>query len=313
MLDGGAGDDAIYGRSGNDSLKGGAGNDYIEGGTGNDTINPGTGNDTMRGDAGNDTYLFDRGFGQDTINNYDTTANRFDKIVFTDIASTEVSIKRDNGNHLVLNVINPQTGANTNDRVTVQWVFDAEGNSGYAIDQIQFSDGISWDKNTIKQKITEGTDITETLIGTNGSDIFTGKKGDDVLIGNLGNDTYQFNRGDGQDIIIDSDNTINNKDTAQLGSAINRDQLWFKQSGNNLEISVIGTGDKMIVQNWYSGTANHLEEIKTTDGQMLIESRVQNLVQAMAAFNPPAMGQTTLSQDYQDALMPTIVANWQNS
>jgi hypothetical protein len=38
---------------------------------------------------------------------------------------------------------------------------------------------------------------------------------------------------------------------------------------------------------------------------------VQNLVQAMASFSPPAMGQTTLPQDYRDSLAPVLAANWQ--
>ena len=43
----------------------------------------------------------------------------------------------------------------------------------------------------------------------------------------------------------------------------------------------------------------------------LLDSQVQNLVSAMASFSPPAMGQTTLPQNYADALNPVIAANWQ--
>jgi hypothetical protein len=34
-------------------------------------------------------------------------------------------------------------------------------------------------------------------------------------------------------------------------------------------------------------------------------------VSAMAAFSPPAAGQTTLPANYQTALAPVIAANWQ--
>jgi hypothetical protein len=37
---------------------------------------------------------------------------------------------------------------------------------------------------------------------------------------------------------------------------------------------------------------------------------VQNLVNAMAAFSPPAVGQTTLPVTYQTVLAPMIAANW---
>jgi hypothetical protein len=42
-----------------------------------------------------------------------------------------------------------------------------------------------------------------------------------------------------------------------------------------------------------------------------LDSQVNNLVNAMAAFSPPAAGQTTLSAAYATALNPVIVANWQ--
>ena len=71
------------------------------------------------------------------------------------------------------------------------------------------------------------------------------------------------------------------------------------------------TSDKFIVQDWYAGSANRVEQFRTADNRLLIENRVENLVQAMAAFAPPASGQSTLPQNYQDALAPVIAANWQ--
>ena len=98
---------------------------------------------------------------------------------------------------------------------------------------------------------------------------------------------------------------------AQFGAGIATDQLWFRQVSNNLEVSVIGTADKFTLNNWYLGNPYHVEQFKTSDGKMLLDSQVQNLVQAMAAFAPPAAGQTTLSAAYQTTLNPVIAANWQ--
>jgi hypothetical protein len=78
-----------------------------------------------------------------------------------------------------------------------------------------------------------------------------------------------------------------------------------------LVASVIGTADKVTVQNWYSGNAYHVEEIRTSDGYVLADTQVANLVNAMAVFAPPAPGQTTLPQNYQDQLAPVLAANWQ--
>ncbi len=75
-LDGGDGDDDLYGGAGNDTLSGGAGVDYLLGGAGDDTLNGGAGNDVLSGGAGNDRlngglgndiYHFNRGDGQDLI------------------------------------------------------------------------------------------------------------------------------------------------------------------------------------------------------------------------------------------------------
>ncbi len=96
-----------------------------------------------------------------------------------------------------------------------------------------------------------------------------------------------------------------------FGSGVAVDQLWFQQVGNSLEIDIIGTGDKITVANWYSGGASHIEQIKTSDGKVLLDSAGQNLVQAMASFSPPAAGQTTLPANYASSLNSVIVANWQ--
>jgi VCBS repeat-containing protein len=60
-IDGGAGNDTIFGQNGNDTITGGAGDDWIDGGSGNDTIRGGTGADFIDGDTGNDTIYGDDG------------------------------------------------------------------------------------------------------------------------------------------------------------------------------------------------------------------------------------------------------------
>src|SRR5215831_18238646 len=67
VLTGGAGNDSITGSAVANVLTGGAGNDSILAGAGNDIIIGGLGNDTMNGGAGNDSFVFEVGFGRDTI------------------------------------------------------------------------------------------------------------------------------------------------------------------------------------------------------------------------------------------------------
>ena len=93
-------------------------------------------------------------------------------------------------------------------------------------------------------------------------------------------------------------------------AGIDHDQLWFRQSGNNLEVKVIGTTDRVVISNWYLGADNQVEEIRSGDGMTLMASEVANLVSAMASMSAPAAGQTTLNATQQAALEAVFVANW---
>ena len=65
IIDGGKGNDSLYGSDGSDTLYGGMNDDYLEGGADNDSLLGETGNDYLAGDAGRD-YL-DGGKGNDTL------------------------------------------------------------------------------------------------------------------------------------------------------------------------------------------------------------------------------------------------------
>lgn len=158
-----------------------------------------------------------------------------------------------------------------------------------------------------------GTAGNEVLYGTTGNDVLDGGVGTDTLVGGLGNDCYVFNRGDGSDTITDTDATVSNMDVLRFGKsgvAINYDQLWFTQTGNTLEVSVIGTSDKVTINNWYDGTSNHVEQIQLKDGHYLLDNQVAQLVEAMAGMMPPPMGQTTLSAVQQQQLESVLASSW---
>ncbi len=75
-LHGGDGLDTLEGGQGNDTLYGGAGNDRIFGGAGDDIIHGGAGNDSLAGDTGSDTFVFEAGFGRDTINGFNAAEDK---------------------------------------------------------------------------------------------------------------------------------------------------------------------------------------------------------------------------------------------
>ncbi|NWK78472.1 calcium-binding protein [Aquitalea sp. LB_tupeE] len=140
-----------------------------------------------------------------------------------------------------------------------------------------------------------GNALDNQIIGNRGDNVLTGGKGNDTLIGQAGNDRYVFDRGDGQDLIIDQDATLGNTDTLQL-NGINQTDLWFSKQGMDLQIQVLGSTDRLTIKDWYipgsSGTDNQIERIQTADGRTLYNSDVAQFVQAMSAFAPPPASQT---------------------
>ncbi|WP_412177289.1 calcium-binding protein [Mesorhizobium sp. ZC-5] len=65
-------------------IRGTAANDTIVGTTWNDTIIGNSGNDSLTGGAGNDVFVFDPGFGKDTITDFTAGVGSVDAIEFAD-------------------------------------------------------------------------------------------------------------------------------------------------------------------------------------------------------------------------------------
>ncbi|MFS2035131.1 calcium-binding protein [Polaromonas sp. CT11-55] len=186
---------------------------------------------------------------------------------------------------------------------------------------------------TVVENAEEGTDTVQshlanytlgahvenlTLLGSgniNGTgnalaNVLVGNAGNNTLAGDRGGDTYQAYRGMGQDRIVENDATPGTIDVLSFSTEISANQLWMRRSGNDLEINIIGTADKATVQDWYLGDAHHVEQISLSDGKVLLDSDLEILVQAMAPYTPPAMGQTDLSAAYAAQLAPVIAASW---
>ena len=321
-FNGGAGNDLIDGQGGNDTLSGGVGDDVLFGGEGNDNLSGGDGADTLDGGAGNDalygglgnnTYLFGKGDGQDLINHFsDSAAGKLNTLQFKEgVLASEIGLRQVYDNQLGGNALEVSI-AGTTDKVVINGFFygNDPATAVNPVQQFKFADGSSWDLTAIMAKLFAGTSAADTITGTPGSNTINGGGGNDVLSGLAGDDTYIFGLGAGADTIADYDTTAGNTDVLAVGNGVATDQLWFRRVGSNLEVSIIGTDDKSTISNWYSGNSYHVEQFKTADGKVLTDTRVQALVEAMAAFSPPAAGQTTLPANYQTALTPVLAANW---
>lgn len=342
------GSDTLRGGAGADSLYGGDQIDYMYGGAGNDFFDGGAGDDKLYGEGGSDTYYFFRGMGRDTITEDDPTPGAVDVImVAPDISPSDIAIIRTQSDLFI------DIGKTAIDGVKLANPFRID--SRYDVEEVRFADGTRWTMAEIVARASGvptagadrlygslgadridgldgkdgiyglgGNDVllggagNDSLQGGDGDDVLDGGPGSDGLQGGAGSDRYLLYRGGGQDEIQESDATPGNVDVIQCLAGITYDQLWFSRKYDDLEISIIGTSDRMVLYNWFypaPGTAayaaSRVEQLRTDDGHVLqIDASAQKLVQAMAAFAPPKAGQTTLPVSYQAALAPVLAANW---
>ena len=309
-LEGGAGNDSLGGGDGNDILNGGAGNDYLNGDNGNDRLDGGIGSDRLSGGAGNDTYLFYRGMGQDTVQEFDSTTGNSDTIkVAADINPGDVIVKRE-GSDVYLAI------KNTTDRMTIYSYTDAN----YQVERVEFVDGTVWSVSDLKRLSVEvatngadtligdeandrldgldgddklsglaGNDVLnggagqDTLDGGMGLDTLDGGAGNDSLYGGSGNDTYLFQRGGGQDLISDRDWTRGNLDVIKLAQGISPVDIKVARVGYNLELTILGTTDKLTVNEWFLSTDSQVEQVQFADGTLWDAATLTTLSKGVAS------------------------------
>ena len=140
-----------------------------------------------------------------------------------------------------------------------------------------------------------------------------GGQGNVVLNGGADNDSYLFNRGDGQDTVQDADATAGNTDRLLYGATINPLDLVLSRQVNDLRIAIHGTTEQVTIQNWYtSPTTNQVEDVQAGNGQHLVNTQVDQLIQAMASFTQQTGLTWDQAIDQQPQSVQTILAaSWQ--
>ncbi|MCW5607441.1 MAG: hypothetical protein KIT26_05180, partial [Nitrosomonas sp.] len=283
ILDGGDGTDTLFGGDGDDILRGGAGaNDHMRGDAGNDTylFAAGEGNTSIDNyDTGNshDVLRFLEGItpadivvsrntqhlfltlqstGEKiTVNNYfyqDTNSSYIlDAIEFSDGASWDTVIVR----QMVL------TGTAGNDTMygfATDDTIDGLGgndtiNGGDGNDTLSGGSGNDYLQGGSGNDLLYGGDGTDTIYGGTGDDILDGGAGNnDTLIGDAGNDTYLFAAGDGNTTISNYDTgTKNRNDVLLFDAGITPGNVLVSRVGNDLKLTVQGTGEVVTVQNHF--------------------------------------------------------------
>ncbi len=216
------------------TIKGGAGDDTITGTDYSDKIYGNTGNDTINTGTGNNYIYFNKGDGNDIIEN----GNGIDTLVFA--KKTQLSYSYDKYDLIIK--------YSDNDTVTlkdylkghsVQYVQIGKTKTAFnppqpTVEEYQEDGYTVFNGSEIADTIT-GTNNNDNIYGNDGNDNIDAKKGSDIIDGGAGNNTYTFVSGDGQDTIINGDGN----DTIKFPNAQN---ITYSRilDGNDL---IIGYGD----------------------------------------------------------------------
>jgi len=179
-VDGLGGDDFLFASDGGCYIKGGAGNDGIYDGLGVDTLVGGAGDDRIIIWSGADYVYFNRGDGQDFIDN--RRGSGVPIIVF--------------GAGVAFSDLNIVSGA----LYTTFTISDAGGSIKTVLRaglELRFSDtGEVYKYEDIVSFLTKGTDLAQSITGFSGADNISALGGADTILGLAGADTLNGGSGD---------------------------------------------------------------------------------------------------------------------
>lgn len=243
----------LFGLAGSDTLTGGSGDDRLYGGYGTDTLN---------GGAGDDSYFYRRGDGSDTIDQTNTAAGQFDRLILdAGIAPSDVVFKSDANGDLLIGFQNAGGEVSLTDSIRVVGAL-LSTSPERALDEIVFqSDGSVLTSSQIAAAVVP-TEDSDYLRGTTsadiidaglGHDVLFGEGGDDTLIGGeendtldggAGSDTYIVGRNEGFDTIASSPDTDSASiDVLKFAAGIAPGDVRVRTGGgSDFKLEVLGAG-----------------------------------------------------------------------
>jgi Ca2+-binding RTX toxin-like protein len=196
-LAGGSGADQLFGQTGNDTQLGRGGSDLLFGGSENDTMTGGDGNDQAFGQGGSDRMVWNPGDDSDL----NEGGEGVDTVEVNGGNGGEQFTATANGTRVRFDRVTPAPFAldiGTSEKLTVNANggddgFAATGNLS-ALIAITVDGGANND--TLR-----GSNGADTLLGGDGNDFADGNQGNDVALLGAGEDTFQWDPGDGSDVV----------------------------------------------------------------------------------------------------------------
>jgi Ca2+-binding RTX toxin-like protein len=308
ILNGGAGNDRLYGQGGDDILIGGAGDDILEGGGGYDILIGGTGNDILRGGRYHkDRYEFEAGHGHDKIEDggFYSYADS-NEVVFKGARLADAKFIR-SGKDLIIQAYGLADSVTILDyfknRDAFWFIFDDRSINYYDLiiedfKIIQYgneNDNVmsGWEGDDIiiggagndilsgegGHNILDGGDGDDILIAGQRGDILIGGAGNDILNGGKWRDRYEFEAGHGQDVVNDLGYDDKNYE-------YNRNNLVFKgaklaeaeflRSGDNLVIRAYKSEDSVTLPDYFNENCNSREFNFVFDDKRITYEDIRN-------------------------------------
>ncbi|MEC7119412.1 MAG: VCBS domain-containing protein [Pseudomonadota bacterium] len=345
-LYGGQGGDLLLGHGGNDQLYGGEGHDVLDGGLGQDQMFGGVGDDRYIVNTAGDMVveLADEGVDH-VLSSIDyQLSDHIEHLTLTEVGLTGIGnlfgntmiahqsgsslFGRGGDDHLIGDVGNDILDGGLGQDVMV----GGQGNDTYFVntrgDSVVESDTegydtinstINWDMEDHVEQLNllgsaniygRGNSRDNLIMGNSGDNLLNGGLGANQLIGGTGHDTYVLRREYGLNVVEESaDSSGGLDDHVALGVGVSANQVWFSQVDDDLQVSIIGTEARVLIQDWYSEGIS-VERFRLHNGSELSANDVEALVNAMSAFEPPALGETSLNTEQQNALGGLIATSW---
>ncbi|AVX03475.1 iron-regulated protein FrpA [Maritalea myrionectae] len=204
-----------------------------------DTLAGGLGDDRLHGLDGADTYVFRRGDGHDLIEDNGAGDTDIVRIEGYALGETVFALDPFDSDSVII------TFVGTDDQITVRNGLNDSYNSADRIEEYHFDGGEVLTVADVISLLPEPIEYTE-VSGTSSSDTLESTSANERFDGGGGNDTYIYNRGDGHDIVGDSNSFGGNADKLILhGIAV--EDVRVSQSGNHAMLiiaeSAPGAGD----------------------------------------------------------------------
>ncbi|WP_272490883.1 calcium-binding protein, partial [Mesobacterium pallidum] len=253
-----------------DLIGSGAG-ETIEGSDFAELIDGRGGNDLLEGHDGGDIYLFDVGYGEDTISDIRTRAAWQDRkgivVPVDDVVRFGGDITQDNvqfakdGNDLVISVAG---------RVDTLRIRDQFLDLDHGVEKFEFFDGSFMLISDVEERLAiEGGNRGDNLLtgSPTAPNVLDGRQGDDTLVGGSQADIYAFGADYDFDRIIERPDAEGVIDTVQFGASVTREALRITRNGDDLVIDLGNGADVLTIVGGLAGS--RIEQFRFGDASVL--------------------------------------------